>query len=587
MTSTVHEKTITPRSCLRWKPTGRIFKTVDLRWVPTGKIFTYSTTKVHCKLPHGSNADITNPHDCKETLDVSAGLGIHDHDNEPSSSKLVPNVSPPTGMTYPSLQELELLFSPLYKEYFNAGNQSVSKSSTLSDNSLLQDTQPTLNVQPTTEPIIPPTNVNAEENNNDQAENAPFEAYEFINHFAPPGPKAAESSSRTINTSNMHTFYQGHRSNYHWTKYHPLEQVREDPSKSVQTRRQLATDPEMCMFAHTVSTAEPKNIKVEMADHAWIGAMQEELHQFDRLNIWELVDKPFGKNVINLKWLWKNKKDEDNTVILKRKRMDVKMAFLNGPLKEKVYVSQPDGFVDPYHPKKVYRLRKTLYGLKQAPRAWYDKLLTFLISKGFTKGLQIHQSPRGIFINHSKYTLEILKKAWNCDNIGTPMATKLKLDADLSGTPVDQTRYRSMIGSLMYLTSSRPYIVQVVCYHTRYQESPMEKHLKEVVLIHAKAHLGGIQFLGDKLVSWMSKKQDRTAMSTAEAEYVPLSASYAQVLWMRTGLKDYGFDYNKIPMYCNSQLAIAISCNPRQHSRTKHVNVRYHFIKEQVERGIV
>ncbi|GJS77493.1 hypothetical protein Tco_0727374 [Tanacetum coccineum] len=188
MTSTVHEKTMTPRSCLRWKPTGRIFKSVDLRWVPTRKIFTYSTTKVDCEPPHGSNADITNPHECKEPLDASAGLEIHDHDNELSSLKQVPNISPPAGMTYPSLQELELLFSPLYKEYFNAGNQ---------------------------KPIIPPTNVNAEENNNDQAENAPFEAYEFINLFAPPGPEVAESSSRNINTLNMHTFYQGHHSNYH------------------------------------------------------------------------------------------------------------------------------------------------------------------------------------------------------------------------------------------------------------------------------------------------------------------------------------------------------------------------------------
>ncbi|GJZ99759.1 retrovirus-related pol polyprotein from transposon TNT 1-94 [Tanacetum coccineum] len=178
----------------------------------------------------------------------------------------------------------------------------------------------------------------------------------------------------------------------------------------------------MCMFALTVSTAEPKNIKEAMADSAWIEAMQEELHQFDRLQVWELIDKPFGKNVIKLKWLWKNKKDEDQTVIRNKARlvakgyaqeegidfeesfapvarleavrifvayaahksfliyqMDVKMAFLNGPLKEEVYVAQPEGF-------KVYRLRKALYGLKQAPRAWYDELSNFLMSKGFTKG---------------------------------------------------------------------------------------------------------------------------------------------------------------------------------------------------------
>ncbi|GKA28899.1 retrovirus-related pol polyprotein from transposon TNT 1-94 [Tanacetum coccineum] len=344
-----------------------------------------------------------------------------DYDNSSPTPQLQ-EVSPPADTTNPSLQELELLFSPLYEEYFNAGNQSVSKSSTLSDNSLQQDTQPTLNVQSIIEPIILPTYVNAEENNNNQAKNAQFEAYEFINPFAPPGTKAAESPSRNVDTSNMHTFYQRHCFEYHWTKDNPLEQVRRDPSKSVQTRRQLARDLKICMFALT-----------------------EELHQFDRLNVWELADKPFGKT-------------------------------------EEVYVSQPDRFVDPDHPEKVYRLKKALYGLKQAPRAWYNELSTFLISKGFTKGIQIYQSPHGIFINQSKYTLKILKKYGmdKCNSIGTPMATKPKLDADLSGTPVDQTRYQSMIESLMYLTSSRPDIVQAVCYCACYQARPTEKHLKEV-----------------------------------------------------------------------------------------------------------
>nr|GEW84316.1 retrovirus-related Pol polyprotein from transposon TNT 1-94 [Tanacetum cinerariifolium] len=222
-------------------------------------------------------------------------------------------------------------------------------------------------------------------------------------------------------------------------------------------------------------------------------------------------------------------------------QMDVKTAFLNGPLKEEVYVAQTDGFVDPDHSENVYRLRKALYGLKQAPKAWYDELSKFLTSKGFTKcaidptlftirygedillvqiyvddiifdsknpkytkrfeklmhsrfemslmremkfflGLQIHQSPRGIFINQAKYTLKILHKHGmdKCQSIGTPMAMKPKLDADLSGNPVDQTDYRSKIGSLMYLTSSRPDIVQAICFCARYQSRLTEKHLKEV-----------------------------------------------------------------------------------------------------------
>ncbi|GJX32862.1 hypothetical protein Tco_0242717 [Tanacetum coccineum] len=225
---------------------------------------------------------------------------------------------------------------------------------------------------------------------------------------------------------------------------------------------------------------------------------------------------------------------------------------------------------------------------------------------------------------HAKYALEILKKhnMDNCHSIGTPLATKPKLDVDLSGEPVDQSDYRSKIGSLMYLTSSRPDLVQAVCYCARYQARPTQKHLKEVKRIfkylkgtinmglwypkdsgfeltafsdadHAgcldtrKSTSGGIQFLGDKLVSWMSKKQNCTAMSSAEAEYVALSASCAQVMWMRTQLQDYGFNYNKIPLYCDSQSAIAISCNPVQHSHTKHIHTRYHFIKEQVENDII
>ncbi|GJT81234.1 integrase, catalytic region, zinc finger, CCHC-type containing protein [Tanacetum coccineum] len=198
-----------------------------------------------------------------------------DYDNSSTMPQLQ-NVSPPTDTSDPSLQDVDLLFSPMYEEYFTAGNQSVSKSFALSDNLQQHDTQPTLNVQPTSELIIPLTNVNAEENNNNQAKNALFEAYDFINPFAPLGPEAAESSSCNIETLNMHTFYQRHHFNYHWTKDHPQEQVCKNLSKPVQTRRQLATDPEMCMFVLTVSTAELTNIKEAMLDHAWIEAMLEE-----------------------------------------------------------------------------------------------------------------------------------------------------------------------------------------------------------------------------------------------------------------------------------------------------------------------
>ncbi|GJZ71672.1 retrovirus-related pol polyprotein from transposon TNT 1-94 [Tanacetum coccineum] len=405
---------------------------------------------------------------------VPQGQKASDYDN---SDPVPPrqNVVPSAEKTVSSQQGLEFLFSPLLEEYYN------------------------------------PTHGLAEENNNDQAPNASFLEDEFINPFCTPVQEIGESSSRNIDNTDVHSF-QPQSHDFRWTRDHPLEQVRGNPSMPVQTRRQLATDPEMCMFALTVSIVEPKNIKEAMADSAWIEAMQDELHQFDRLKVWELVDKPFGKMIIKLKWLWKNKKDEDQTVIRNKARlvakgyaqeegidfeesfapvarleavrifvahaahksfpiyqMDVKTAFLNGPLKEEVYVAQPEGFVDPDHPEKVYLLRKALYGLKQAPRAWYDELSNFLMSKGFTK------------------------------------------DVDHAG-----------------------------CLDTR------------------KSTSGGIQFLGDKHVSWMSKKQNCTAMSSVEVEYVALSASYAQVMWMRIQLQDYGFNYNKIPLYCDCQSAIAI-----------------------------
>nr|GEX16989.1 hypothetical protein [Tanacetum cinerariifolium] len=232
-------------------------------------------------------------------------------------------------------------------------------------------------------------------NNNDQAEEGEqLQDDKFTNPFCAPTQDVAESSSHNIGNLNVPTFNQPQVSEYRWTKDQPLKQVRGNPSRPVQTKRQLATDPEMYMYALTVSTAKPKNIKEAMADSAWIP-------------------------------------DAGRT-----SSMDMKTAFLNGPLKEEVYVAQPDGFVDPDHPEKVYRLRKALYRLKQAPRAWYDELSKFLTTKILLK---------------AKYTLEILHnhRIDKGQSIGTPMATKPKLDADLSGNPVDQTDYRSKIGSLI------------------------------------------------------------------------------------------------------------------------------------------
>ncbi|GJW07793.1 hypothetical protein Tco_1570216 [Tanacetum coccineum] len=173
------------------------------------------------------------------------------------------------------------------------------------------------------------------------------------------------------------------------------------------------------------------------------------------------------------------------------------------------------------------------------------------------------------------------------------MEIKDKLNLDKNGTLVDTMKYRSMIGALMYLMSSKPNIIHATCLCARYQAKPTEKHLKEVKRIfrylQGTVNMGlcGTQFLGEKLVSWSSKKQDCTSLSTVEAEYVSLSACCAQILWIRTQLTDYGFHFNKIPIYRDSKSSIALSYNSVQHSRTKHIAIYYHFIKEHVKKGTI
>ncbi|GKB94106.1 hypothetical protein Tco_0980243 [Tanacetum coccineum] len=202
------------------------------------------------------------------------------------------------------------------------------------------------------------------------------------------------------------------------------------------------------------------------------------------------------------------------------------------------------------------------------------------------------------------------------------MVDRLKLDEDPLRILVEHTRFRSMVGSLMYLTASRPDLVFAVCMCARYQASPTKKHLEALkrVFWYLKGTInwgilypkdiamaltayanadhtgcqdtrrstsGSAQFLGDKLVSWSSKKQKSTVISTTEAEYIAMSGCCAQILWMRLQLTDYGFAFHKIPLYCDNRSAIALCCNNVQHSRSKHIDIRYHFIREQVEKGVV
>ncbi|GKD70984.1 retrovirus-related pol polyprotein from transposon TNT 1-94, partial [Tanacetum coccineum] len=241
-------------------------------------------------------------------------------------------------------------------------------------------------------------------------------------------------------------------------------------------------------------------------------------------------------------------------------QIDVKTTFLNGIMREEVYVNQPDGFVDKDNLNHVYKLKKALYGLKQAPHAWHDLLSKFLLSQEFSKGLQISQSPRGIFLNQSKYALESLKKYGieSSDPVDTPMVEKSKLDEDPQGKAVDPTHYRGMVGTLMYLTVSRPDLTFVVCMCAR-----------------------GLWYLKDSSIAL-------TAYADADhAGCQDTKRSTSGILWMRSQLTNYGLGFNKILMYCDNKSAIALCCNNVQHSRSKHIDIRFHFIKEQVKNGVV
>ncbi|GJT18542.1 putative ribonuclease H-like domain-containing protein [Tanacetum coccineum] len=410
---------------------------------------------------------------------------------------------------------------------------------------------------------------------------APVDNHPFINVFALE-PSSKASSSGDLSSAESPYVSQTLHHLGKWSKDHPLDNIIGNPSRPVSTRKQLATDALWCLYNSVLSKVEPKNFKSAITEDCWFQAMQDEIHEFDRLQVWELVPQPDCVMIIALKWIYKVKLDEYGDVLKNKARlvakgyrqeegidfeesfapvarieairifianaasknmtiyqMDVKTTFLNGELKEEVYVSQPEGFIDPDHPTHVYRLKKALYGLKQAPRAWYDTLSRFLLDNKFSKGavdptlftqktgkhillvqiyvddiifastdpkacdifsnemsskfqmsmmgqmsfflgLQVSQNPGGIFINQSKFALEILKKFGmdSCDPVDTPMVDRLKLDEDPLGIPVDQTRFRSMVGSLMYLTASRPDLVFAVCMCARYQASPTKKHLE-------------------------------------------------------------------------------------------------------------
>jgi hypothetical protein len=361
---------------------------------------------------------------------------------------------------------------------------------------------------------------------------------------------------------------------------HPVDQILGDISKGVTTRSHLAN---FCEHYAFVSSIEPFRVEEALQDPDWVLAMQEELNNFKINEVWSLVPCP-KQNVVGTKWVFRNKQDEHGVVTRNKARlvakgyaqvtgldfeetfapvarlesicillayvahhsfklfqMNMKSTYLNGPIKEEVYMDQPPRFEDDRYPDHVYKLSKALYGLKQAPRAWYECLRDFLISNAFmvgkvdstlfTKacngdlfvcqiyvdniifgstnqksyeefsrvmmqkfemsmlgelnyflGFQVKQLKEGTFISQAKYTQDLLKRFWMKDAkpTKTPMGTDGHLDLNKGGTSVDQKAYRSMIGSLLYLCASRPDIMLSVCMCSRFQSDPKECNLVTV-----------------------------------------------------------------------------------------------------------
>ncbi|GKB64453.1 retrovirus-related pol polyprotein from transposon TNT 1-94 [Tanacetum coccineum] len=395
--------------------------------------------------------------------------------------------------------------------------------------------------------------------------------------------------------------------------------------------------------------------KDALTESSWIEAMQEELDEFERLEVWELVPRPDRVMIITLKWIYKVKLDELGGVLKNKARlvargyhqeegihfeetfslvtqfeairifitfaaymnmvfyqMDVKTVFLKCIISEEVYVSQPDGFVDLENPNHKFTkgtVDPTLFVRREGKDILlvqiYIDVIIFASTKpdlcetfskvmcskfqmsmmgklSFFLGLQISQSPRGIFLNQSKYAQESLKKYGmeTYEPANTPMVEKFKLDEDPQGKAIDRTGYSGMIGTLMYLTSSRPDLIFVVCIsfadadHAGCQDT-------------RKSTSGSMQMLGERLASWSSKKPKSMAISSTKAEYIALSGCFAQILLMRSQLTNYGLVFNKIPLYCDNKSAISLCCNNVQHSRSKHIDIRHHFIKEQVENRVL
>lgn len=364
------------------------------------------------------------------------------------------------------------------------------------------------------------------------------------------------------------------------------------------------------------------------------------------------------------------------------RQLDVNNAFLQGTLNEEVYMSQPPGFVDTAHPSYVCKLRKAIYGLKQAPRAWYTELTNFLLNSGFKRsfadtslfilhhqstpiylivyvddiivtgpctttlesfiksfsnrfslkdlgtlsyflGVEVVPTSSGLFLNQSKYIMDLLEKMGMMDakSVPTPMAVTQTLSAT-SGTVLDAPKdYRAAVGSLQYLTLTRPDVDFTVNKLSQFMHRPTSDHwfaLKRLMrylcgtlekgitiyrdsppILHGfsdadwaghkddyTSTMGHVIFLGRTPITWSSKKQKSLARSSTEAECRAIAATTAEIMWVENLLSELGVRLAHTPViYCDNLSATHLSANPVFHSKIKHLALAFHFIREQVQNG--
>ncbi|WVZ81265.1 LOW QUALITY PROTEIN: hypothetical protein U9M48_028658, partial [Paspalum notatum var. saurae] len=400
--------------------------------------------------------------------------------------------------------------------------------------------------------------------------------------------------------------------------------------------------------------------------------MHEDLENFERNHVWDLVKPPPNYRHIGTKWVFKNKQGENGMVVrnkarlvaqgfyqkegidyeetfalvarleairillafaaskgFKLQQMDVKSDFLNGFIEEEVYVRQPPAFESAKFLDRVYKLRKALYASSKSlfllsrggdtliVQIYVDDIIFGGSSHALVSSFAEHMSrefemslmgPEGTFVHQAKYTRDILKKFDMSDSkpMTTPMSTNTALDADEDGEAVDQKEFRGMIGSLLYLTATRPDIQFAVCLCAYYQASPTISHRQVVKRIfrylkftpelgfsnadHAGCRIDRkstsvtCQFLGTFLVSWSSRKQASVSLSTTEAEYIAAASCCSQLLWMKATLSDFDLRFGRIPLLVNSTSTISVAKNPVLHSRTKHMDVRFHFLRDHYEK---